>query len=45
MLIEVNGFEGLYGKGWDASRLVGQVVSGIGFLGAGTILQKKNAVS
>ena len=29
----------------DAARIAGQVVSGIGFLGAGTILQKKNAVS
>lgn len=29
----------------DAARLAGQVVSGIGFLGAGTILQKKNGVS
>ena len=45
MLIGVDGFEELYGKGWDASRLAGQVISGIGFLGAGTILQKKNAVS
>lgn len=30
---------------WEPTRLVGQVVSGIGFLGAGTILQKKNGVS
>ncbi len=29
----------------DTARLAGQVVSGIGFLGAGTILQKKNRVS
>ena len=29
----------------DAARLAGQVVSGIGSLGAGTILQKKNGVS
>lgn len=29
----------------DTARIAGQVVSGIGFLGAGTILQKKNAVS
>nr|WP_242430493.1 MgtC/SapB family protein [Finegoldia magna] len=27
----------------DAARLAGQVVSGIGFLGAGTILQKRMA--
>ena len=32
-------------KARDAARIAGQVVSGIGFLGAGTILQKKNAVS
>lgn len=29
----------------DVARIAGQVVSGIGFLGAGTILQKKNGVS
>lgn len=29
----------------DTARIAGQVVSGIGFLGAGTILQKKNGVS
>lgn len=29
----------------DTARLAGQVVSGIGFLGAGTILQKKSGVS
>lgn len=29
----------------DTARLAGQVVSGIGFLGAGTILQKNNGVS
>lgn len=29
----------------DIARLAGQVVSGIGFLGAGTILQKKDRVS
>lgn len=28
----------------DTARIAGQVISGIGFLGAGTILQKKNAV-
>lgn len=44
MLIGIDGFEELYGKSWDASRLAGQVISGIGFLGAGTILQKKDAV-
>ena len=29
----------------DTARIAGQVISGIGFLGAGTILQKKNAVT
>ena len=29
----------------DTARIAGQVISGIGFLGAGTILQKKNGVS
>lgn len=29
----------------DVARMAGQVVSGIGFLGAGTILQKKDGVS
>lgn len=29
----------------DTARIAGKVISGIGFLGAGTILQKKNAVT
>lgn len=29
----------------DTARIAGQVISGIGFLGVGTILQKKNAVT
>ena len=29
----------------DTARIAGQVISGIGFLGAGTILQRKNAVT
>ncbi len=29
----------------DTARIAGQVISGIGFFGAGTILQKKNAVT
>lgn len=32
-------------KARDVARMAGQVVSGIGFLGAGTILQKKDGVS
>lgn len=45
MLIAVDGFEGFYGdKGWDATKFAGQAISGIGFLGAGTILQKKDVV-
>ena len=32
-------------KARDVARMAGQVVSGIGFLGAGTILQKKDVVS
>lgn len=44
-LIMLIGIEGI-GKisdniGRDTARIAGQVVSGIGFLGAGTILQKK----
>lgn len=46
MLIAIDGFEEFYGEEkWDATRFAGEVVSGIGFLGAGTILQKKDAVS
>ncbi len=33
------------GGNYDAARIAAQVVSGIGFLGAGTILQRKNRVS
>lgn len=46
MLIAIDGASELADAGnWEPARLVGQVVSGIGFLGAGTILQKKNGVS
>lgn len=46
MLIGIDGVGRLSGTGgWDALRLPAQVVSGIGFLGAGTILQTKNKVS
>lgn len=46
MLIAIDGAEELSHVGkWEPAKFVGQVVSGIGFLGAGTILQKKNGVS
>lgn len=46
MLIAIDGASELAdADNWEPTRLVGQVVSGIGFLGAGTILQKKNEVS
>lgn len=46
MLIAIDGFENFYGdKNWDATKFAGQVISGIGFLGAGTILQKKDVVT
>lgn len=45
MLISVDGFKAFYGNdSWDATRFAGQAISGIGFLGAGTILQKKDVV-
>lgn len=41
MMISIDGFHGLgdYGSGGEPARLAAQVVSGIGFLGAGTILR------
>lgn len=47
-LIMLIGIEGI-GKisdniGRDTARIAGQVVSGIGFLGAGTILQKRSCI-
>lgn len=44
MLIAIDGFKN-FGADWDASKFAGGVVSGIGFLGGGTILQKKDSVS
>lgn len=42
MLIAIDGASELAdADNWEPTRLVGQVVSGIGFLGAGTILQKR----
>lgn len=46
MLISVYGFGNIYGdRSWDPTRFGSQVISGIGFLGAGTILQKHDAVT
>ena len=46
MLIGIDGFGKISNNvGQDTARLAAQVVSGIGFLGAGTILQTKNRVS
>lgn len=48
-LIMLTGIDGIGnisgGANWDAFRLPAQVVSGIGFIGAGTILQTKGGVS
>jgi putative Mg2+ transporter-C (MgtC) family protein len=43
MLVSAYGFIGV-GQGEDPGRLAAQVVSGIGFLGAGTIIFRKDAV-
>lgn len=42
MMVSIDGFSGISynGSGADPSRLAAQIVSGIGFLGAGTILIK-----
>ena len=46
MLISMYGFNGLGedGTGGEPARLAAQVVSGIGFLGAGTILRQGNSI-
>ena len=45
MLVSIDGFRAFYGDAsWDATRFAGQAISGIGFLGAGTILQKKDTI-
>ncbi len=46
MLISMYGFNGLgeNGSGGEPARLAAQVVSGIGFLGAGTILRQGNSI-
>jgi putative Mg2+ transporter-C (MgtC) family protein len=43
MLISIDGFNNMAYSA-DPSRLAAQVVSGIGFLGAGTILRKGNSI-
>lgn len=45
MILSMYGFDGLPGGSGDPARLAAQVVSGIGFLGAGTILRTENKVS
>ena len=45
MLVSIDGFRAFYGdETWAATRFAGQAISGIGFLGAGTILQKKDVI-
>lgn len=43
-IISVNGFTEFAGAGYDPSRIAGQVVVGIGFLGAGIIFLKEHKV-
>lgn len=46
-IISAHGFAALVGKGYapvDPTRIAAQIVSGIGFLGAGTILLQRNMV-
>jgi len=48
MLVSVYGFRGelaFIGDGVDPSRIASQVVAGVGFLGAGTILRHRNSVT
>jgi putative Mg2+ transporter-C (MgtC) family protein len=45
MIVSAYGFEGALSSPehrWDVSRVAAQVVSGIGFIGAGTIIFQKN---
>lgn len=47
MIVSAYGFEGAMHTPehrWDVSRVAAQVVSGIGFIGAGTIIFQKNVV-
>lgn len=46
MLISIDGYKVVNaGRGFDPARIAAQVVSGVGFLGAGTILQSKEGIS
>ncbi len=48
MLVSAYGFSGemsYFGEGVDPSRIAAQVVTGVGFLGAGTILRHGNTVT
>ena len=45
MIVSAYGFEGVMTTAehrWDVSRIAAQVVSGIGFIGAGTIIFRKS---
>jgi putative Mg2+ transporter-C (MgtC) family protein len=44
MVVSTYGFPGEFDEALDPSRIAAQVVSGIGFLGAGVIIFRKNAV-
>ncbi|EEG78236.1 MgtC/SapB family protein [Dethiobacter alkaliphilus] len=44
MIVSVAGFDGRLGPVGDQGRIAAQVVSGIGFLGAGTIMRQGSAV-
>ena len=44
MIVSVEGFSGALGPRGDQARLAAQVVSGIGFLGAGTIMRQGSSV-
>jgi putative Mg2+ transporter-C (MgtC) family protein len=44
MIVSVAGFGGGMGASGDQARIAAQVVSGIGFLGAGTIMRQGSAV-
>lgn len=45
MLISIDGFSNLPNRLGDPARLAAQVVSGIGFLGAGTIMRTGNNIN
>lgn len=45
MLISIDGFSDAINRTGDPARLAAQVVSGIGFLGAGTIMRNGNSIN